>query len=422
MQEAPKEPQLTARGSSARRRSQRLPPPRGAAAAACRTTLKQTDPLEPDREKRPRSPAPGAFGGRHLSRLSHFSTGSSPDGLNSRSSLRSAPQNDFGNRCAYGIPSSSGKVWAIPFVMPTQMGNREPEALRRASARATLPRAPGREPRLSVTAPGERGRGRRARRRTDPEQTPPRPADLRERSGDPRPRTLTWAPTKASAAAAARARRRGRTGPALSAAAPAGLMARRQPAGAPRRAAASAERSPRRSADRRRAGTCSGGGRRRRRRREPERSGGQSCGAGRAPPPGCAGMRHCALGPPLRAPTAAVRRPAALRPQPTPGPLGAAMAGCGIRAPSRGGAQRRPGAAAGERLRPPPSIVCGGAGSGPALPCPAPLRAAPGAAGPRPARVTSPPAPGWALPAPTSRAPALRLSSLRRRPEADVRS
>lgn len=284
-----------------------------------------------------------------------------------------------------------------------------------------------------------RGAGRRARQGTQPQQTPPRPAALRHRrtaarparsaalpaaepSGDPRSRTLTWAPTKASAAAAARARRRGRTGPALSAAAPAGLMAFRQPAGAPRRAAASAERSPRRSADRRRAGTCSGGRRRRRRRREPERSGGQSCGAGRAPPPGCAGMRHCALGLPLRAPTAAVRRPVALRPQPTPGPLGAAMAGCGIWAPSRGGAQRRPGAAAGGRQRPPPSIVCGGAGGGPALPCPAPRRSWRRRAPPRPGDITAASTGLGALPAPSSRAPALRLSSLRRRCEADARS
>lgn len=108
--------------------------------------------------------------------------------------LTKRPAKQFWEQVCRQHPSSFGKVWAVPFVIPTQIGSRELEASRRSSARAVLLRAPGREPHLSVTAPGEQGGGHgkgpnpnRHRRVPQPFATAARPPAQRAPPPSPQP-------------------------------------------------------------------------------------------------------------------------------------------------------------------------------------------------------------------------------------------
>lgn len=108
--------------------------------------------------------------------------------------LTKRPAKQFWEQVCRQHPSSFGKVWAVPFVIPTQIGSRELEASRRSSARAMLLRAPGREPHLSVTAPGEQGGGdgkgpnpNRHRRVPQPFVTAARPPAQRAPPPSPQP-------------------------------------------------------------------------------------------------------------------------------------------------------------------------------------------------------------------------------------------
>lgn len=107
---------------------------------------------------------------------------------------------------------------------------------------------------------------------------------------------------------------------------------------------------------------------------------------------GCGTARWDCHSAPRRRPSAAPRL-SALSPRRGPSAPPWRGAGFGPRpaAALSGGPGLRRAGGSGRRLP-----LCAAARAA-ARPCPAPLRAAPGAAGPRPARVTSPPpAPGWA--------------------------